>query len=111
MSLPEDRRALTPQELYALLQKGVEPFLLDVREPWEVEIGTILGAHNIPLGFLEDGAKNLDKAQLIVVMCHKGIRSFHGLNQLLNLGFTNVYHLQGGLSAWKHQVDPSLPDY
>ena len=102
---------ITCRDLYELLQQGKDPLLLDVREPWEVEIGTILGAYNMPLGFLEERAKELEKTQFIIVICHKGIRSFHALHQLQSLGFTNVLHLKGGLSSWRQQIDSTLADY
>lgn len=79
------------------------PFLLDVREPSEVEAdGYIEGAVNIPVREL---LANLDKLpakdQPIVVYCASGHRGGMTLATLKLLGYTNVRNLAGGLNGWK----------
>ena len=79
------------------------PFLLDVREPAEVEKdGYIEGAVNIPV---RDLLNNLDKLpglnEPIVVYCASGHRGGYTLMTLKMLGYTNVRNLGGGLGAWK----------
>ncbi len=79
------------------------PFLLDVREPAEVEKdGFIAGAVNIPV---RETMKNLDKLpaqdQPIVVYCASGHRGAMVMAALRFLGYTNVLNLNGGLGAWK----------
>jgi len=79
------------------------PFLLDVREPAEVEKdGYIEGAVNIPI---RDLLNNLDKLpgldEPIVVYCASGHRGGYALETLKMLGYTNVRNLGGGLGAWK----------
>jgi rhodanese-related sulfurtransferase len=91
------------------------PFLLDVREPAEVENdGYIEGAVNIPV---RDLLNNLDKLpglnQPIVVYCASGHRGGYALEALKMLGYANVRNLGGGLNAWKKAELPvvtgSLP--
>jgi rhodanese-related sulfurtransferase len=79
------------------------PFLLDVREPGEIEKdGFIKGAVNIPVREL---LKNLDKLpgldDPIVVYCASGHRGGISMAALKLLGYTNVRNLGGGLGAWK----------
>ncbi len=79
------------------------PFLLDVREPTEVEKdGYIEGAVNIPIRQL---MANLDKLpatdQPIVVYCASGHRGGMAMAALELLGYTNIRNLAGGLNAWK----------
>jgi rhodanese-related sulfurtransferase len=88
---------------------GKAPFLVDVREPAEVEKdGYIDGAVNIPVRTL---LQNLDKLpgldEPIVIYCGSGHRGAFGLEALKMLGYTNVRNLGGGLSAWKKA---NLPD-
>jgi rhodanese-related sulfurtransferase len=79
------------------------PFLLDVREPAELEAdGFIEGAVNLPIRSL---LQNLDKLpdldDPIVVYCASGHRGGMGMAALRLLGYTNVTNLAGGLGAWK----------
>jgi rhodanese-related sulfurtransferase len=78
------------------------PFLLDVREPSEVEAGYIAGAVNIPV---RDLLKNLDKLpglnDPIVIYCGSGHRGALAMSALRILGYTDVKNLGGGTGAWK----------
>lgn len=79
------------------------PFLLDVREPAELEKdGYIPGAVNIPV---RDVLKNLDKLpamdQPIVIYCTSGHRGGFVLSALKVLGYGKVRNLGGGFNAWK----------
>jgi rhodanese-related sulfurtransferase len=79
------------------------PFLLDVREPAELEeSGYIPGAVNIPV---RQVGQNIDKlpADLeapIVVYCAKGTRGTFVTTALQMLGFADVRNLNGGFGAW-----------
>jgi len=46
-----------------------------------------------------------------VVYCRSGHRSAAATRFLLDLGFSNVRTLRGGLNAWAQRVDPSIPQY
>jgi adenylyltransferase/sulfurtransferase len=85
--------------------------LLDVREPHELEISTLDGSTNIPLGQLATRLSELDSANELVVFCKAGTRSARALELLLSAGFRKVKNLKGGINAWAREVDPSLPIY
>ncbi len=85
--------------------------LLDVREPHELQISSLPGAINIPLGTLAARLSELDSAQDIVVFCKMGSRSTRALELLVSAGFKKVWNLQGGINAWAKEVDNSLPIY
>ncbi len=94
--------AVAAQKLNEMLADQ-PPFLLDLREPAEVEKdGYIEGAVNIPV---RDLLKNLDKLpgldDPIVVYCASGHRGGFALTALKLMGYTNVVNLGGGLNAWK----------
>jgi monothiol glutaredoxin len=44
-------------------------------------------------------------------MCHAGGRSLRVAHFLSNQGFMNVANLSGGISAWSHSVDATVPQY
>jgi rhodanese-related sulfurtransferase len=47
----------------------------------------------------------------VVVYCHHGIRSLHGMSALQAAGFKQVYNLSGGIDLWSVEVDSSMPRY
>jgi adenylyltransferase/sulfurtransferase len=89
--------------------------LLDVREPWEVQVAHLPGAVVVPLGALDaeldQGIAGLDPSAPVVVLCHHGVRSAAALEMLQAHGFTAARHLEGGIDAWSRSVDPSVPRY
>lgn len=103
---------ITPRELASRLQDDDRPFLLDVREPFEVEIASIPGTSAlIPLGELEARLDELDRDQEIVVYCRSGNRSQQATRLLQAAGFTRARNLTGGVLRWSADVDPSMPTY
>jgi rhodanese-related sulfurtransferase len=110
-------KQLTGPELLALhAVPGAQPLLLlDVREPWEVEIASIRidGLHtlHIPMNAVPQRLAELDAAQPVVCICHHGMRSAQVVAFLERQGFDAVYNLAGGIAAWSEQVDTSVPGY
>lgn len=105
-------REITAQQLKEYLQvTQPAPLLLDVREPWEYEICHIEGAQLIPMQQIPQAFKTLDPQQEIVVICHHGRRSLQVAGYLERMGFTRLINLTGGVDAWAHDVDRSMPTY
>lgn len=102
---------ITPTELKAQLDAGETPLLIDVREPWEVEIGQIAGSRNIPLQQLPNQVDKLERNARIVTICHHGMRSLQAAQFLEQKGFADVGNLVGGVDGWSRTVDASLPLY
>lgn len=103
---------ITPQELAAQLEQVSRPFLLDVRNPYEVAIATIPGTSLvIPVSQLPARLNELDPNQEIVVYCRSGVRSERAVELLRHAGFRRVKNLVGGVLRWADEVDPSLPKY
>ncbi len=85
--------------------------LLDVREKVEHNAGHIKGAEHISRGVLEMRIENhpafTDHGSAILVYCKSGGRSALAAATLQELGYSNVYSLEGGFDAWsKDQVLP-----
>jgi len=56
-------------------------------------------------------AEALPKDTSIAFHCHSGGRSRAAAEHFVKLGFTNVYNLAGGITAWSKDIDPSIPQY
>jgi rhodanese-related sulfurtransferase len=89
--------------------------LLDVREPWEVEIASIqvLGATTlaIPMNEIPGRLQELEGAPSVVCICHHGMRSAQVVAFLERQGVDAVYNLAGGIAAWSQSVDARVPTY
>jgi phage shock protein E len=82
--------------------------VLDVRTAEEFSKGHIQGAKNVDVldDSFESGLNKLDKTQPYLVHCASGGRSTRSLEVFKKLGFTKVYHLEGGLRAWTSAQQP-----
>jgi rhodanese-related sulfurtransferase len=87
------------------------PLMVDVREPWEVDICRIEGAITLPMAAVPPRLQELDPDAETVVICHHGVRSFQVALFLERNGFSSVLNLAGGIDAWSHEVDLSMPKY
>lgn len=87
------------------------PLVLDVREPWEVEVAKLPGALSIPMGSITSSLDQLDPDRTTVCLCHHGARSMQVAMFLERQGFRDVINLTGGIHAWAEQVDPSVSTY
>ena len=87
--------------------------ILDVRDDMEWEEKHIPGAQHTFVGHLEDNLPAIPKDRRIVAHCSVGHRSGLAVSILRRNGFTNVYNMLGGITAWeklglpltKNQVD------
>jgi rhodanese-related sulfurtransferase len=96
-----DVEDVRPADLDAMLQAENPPVIVDVREPWEYQMGHVAGAVLIPLGQLAGRATELDLEQPVAVICQSGSRSQSAAALLAQKGFKKVYNVQGGMSAWQ----------
>jgi len=78
------------------------PTIIDVRTPEEFAAGYIAGATLIDIsspGFV-DAISALDRSATYFVYCRSGNRSATATSQMIDLGFTSVYELDGGIVSW-----------
>lgn len=102
---------ISPLDVAQLRSQPDAPQLIDVREAWEFAVANIAGAQLHPLGQIGEWAATLDKDASYVIVCHHGGRSAMACQVLQSLGFKQVQNLTGGIDAWSHSVDPSVPRY
>ncbi len=87
---------------------GWEHQLIDVREPYEVEMCGIGGQH-IPMGEILDRIDEIRRDIPVVVHCRAGNRSIAVVQALTDRhGFTNLLDLRGGVMAFNEQVDGTM---
>jgi sulfur-carrier protein adenylyltransferase/sulfurtransferase len=110
IDMHDDVRDVTPRELAERLDRQDDFELIDVREPYEWQIGRIPGARLIPLGRLAGEMSSLDSTRDIVVYCRSGVRSADATRQLQAAGF-RAANLAGGILRWSDDVDPSVIKY
>jgi sulfur-carrier protein adenylyltransferase/sulfurtransferase len=104
---------ITVEELKESLDRGADISLIDVREPYEWDIGNLgrEGAKLIPLGALPERHLEIDRASDVVVYCRSGARSGRAAEFLREQGYARVRNLEGGILAWSEEIDPSIPKY
>jgi len=102
---------IDPLSLRERLGTANPPAVLDVREPWELEIVALEGAIAIPLNEIPRRVGELPRDRPLVAMCHHGGRSASATAWLRAQGFDNVMNLVGGIDAWARLVDPELQRY
>ena len=103
-------QTLSPAEVKNLIEKK-EITLIDVRDIRELwREGTIENSKHIPRGMLEfwlDPESSYYKANKIkdvkrmVLFCALGLRSALATKSLIDMGFQNVAHVDGGFDALK----------
>ncbi len=89
-----------------IAQPGV--IILDVRTPEEFNAGHITNAININLegsDFSSEVSK-LDENATVAVYCRSGNRSGVATDQMAEIGFTDMYDMQGGIVDWEAAGGP-----
>jgi rhodanese-related sulfurtransferase len=105
-------KEITPREFLQRRASGAQVTLVDVREDWEVELAPAPTEFvHIPMGEIADRLGELDPAQETVIICRSGGRSMQVARFLESKSFTSVANLSGGILAWSHALDPSIPTY
>lgn len=93
---------ITAVELKEKMTSGKPFFLIDIRTEKEFEAGHLDGAKWIPRGKLEFSLPELtdDSESVIILYCRSGARSTLANWTLIQMGYRNVFDLEGGFQAW-----------
>ncbi len=77
--------------------------IIDVRTVQEFTQGHLPGAVNIDVSSpaFTTQIAGLDPSAPYAVYCHSGNRSGVAVDAMTGQGFTNAYHLDGGITAWQ----------
>ena len=87
-------KEITPEELIKKSPQTIQ--IIDIREPYELEDGYILGNINIPMGDILNKTEQLSKTKDIIIYCNTGRRSRPVVHMLKKLHNISTYNLQGG---------------
>ncbi|MFW9940715.1 MAG: rhodanese-like domain-containing protein [Candidatus Thorarchaeota archaeon] len=106
ISVEEAHEMITNSTLYPDL------LILDVRTQGEYDEEHICNATLIPVDELESRISELYAYNdtEIIVYCRTGGRSASASQTLNNNGFTKVFDMSGGITAWKSAGYPVCPD-
>jgi len=87
---------------FALKMQDPNAVVIDVRTPAEFAEGHIPGAVNINVQAQDFSEKVLaiGQGKTYLLYCRSGARSGRAGEQMVNLGFSEIYNMQGGLSQW-----------
>ena len=96
-------RHIDTKELGRMISEHGDFVLIDVRETEEWQTGHAAGAVHISRGILEPRIEGVaaDKNKRIVLYCSAGMRSALAAESLQRMGYTNVWSLDGGFTAYK----------
>ncbi|WP_407427633.1 rhodanese-like domain-containing protein [Arcticibacter sp.] len=104
-------KEITVEELKKMIDNAEDFQLIDVREPFEYEVSHLNG-ENIPLSGIIIESDKIATDKPVIVQCRSGKRSAAAIMQLeQQLGYENLYNLEGGILAWKEKIDPSIQVY
>jgi sulfur-carrier protein adenylyltransferase/sulfurtransferase len=98
-------------QLHELMHNGEAIALVDVREPFEFEIAHIAKSKLIPLGTIPQQLAQVPRGGKTILYCKSGVRSAHAIDFLRSQGFDNLLNLEGGIDAWREQVEPTMRKY
>lgn len=100
---PEPTRApsISAAALQAQRESGGGPVVIDVRTAAEYASGHIPGAVNIPFDQVAERIAEVDAPHGVALYCMVGPRARKGESALLAVGYEQVFHIEGGLSAWQ----------
>lgn len=100
-------KTISVDELNELIQENADFQLVDVREVSEYEQANIDGLL-IPLQTIPNNLDQIAKDKQVIVHCRSGKRSANAIQFLESQGYDNLYNLEGGILAWRDEIDNSL---
>jgi len=106
-------RTVDPKGAEALIAAG-DIDVVDVREEREWATGHVPGARLVPLGQLKANPRASLPRDKVLLVCQKGGRSMSAAKIAEEVGFSEIYSLDGGTSAWDKAglplVVPAAPE-
>ncbi len=105
---PSALKALAPKEVAIHIEQSPKPVIVDVRSSLEYSSGHIAGAEHYALGNEANVIREVDKSSPVILICKTGHRSQAAAHTLLKNGFTDLYHLEGGMNRWRKEGFPEV---
>jgi rhodanese-related sulfurtransferase len=95
-----------PAEAVRLINQGA--IVLDLRNRDHFDAGHIINAEHIPPDMVDQAIERLRKRREtpLITCCDSGMSSSRIAGRLHQEGFSQVFNLRGGLSAWRQENLP-----
>jgi len=102
----QNAAALAPQDAIRLMNQGAT--VLDVRPQQAYSEGHINGARHFEAAQILKAAETLKryKERPLIIVCDRGTIAAAAARTLTRQGFTQVFNLRGGVTAWRAQNLP-----
>lgn len=102
----ENVKNISAEEAYKLIENNKEVIIIDVRTRGEYKSGHIPGSKSIPVNEIASRINELEKYKdnSVIVHCASGSRSMSAVRVLLKNNFSNIYHMNRGLTGWKYKL-------
>lgn len=100
-------KTISVDELQEKLNNEDDFQFIDVREQGEYDQAN-LGGEFLPMSTITQNIDKISKDKDVVIMCRSGNRSGQVVMFLEEQGFKNLYNLEGGILAWKQEIDGSI---
>lgn len=102
----ENVQTLSVQEAKLIFAEAPDVFILDVRTPEEFAEGHIVGSRNINFydQDFDEKVAQLDRKQPIYLICESGMRSWKTGVILSEMGFAELYNIDGGFLEWRKSI-------
>jgi thioredoxin 1 len=102
------KQTISVEEFDKKLSATAEAQLTDVRTPEEYTNGHLKNAANIDYSSsdFENQLGKLDKSKPVMVYCLSGGRSSNAANKMQDMGFIQVYNMDGGIMKWNSSGKP-----
>ncbi|WP_455373461.1 rhodanese-like domain-containing protein [Limibacillus halophilus] len=102
---------ISVQELKEAREAGRDLIVLDIREPWELDVARLEGTLDIPMNEIPERLSELPKDKPVAVLCRSGARSLRVTEYLRARGYDLTSNVAGGILAWADNFDPSMTRY
>ncbi|MDE1894517.1 MAG: rhodanese-like domain-containing protein [Pseudomonadota bacterium] len=100
-------KELSPAGLTALINRET-PLLIDISPRDSFDKAHVPGSRHVAMSQFDPENKNLAKAKElpVVLICRSGQTASKAAQRLVKAGFSHVYVLAGGMSAWQEAQLP-----
>lgn len=101
--LSESTLEVTCEQVERLLAES-NFHIIDVREPFELAVGKLPCALELPMSRFLETAESLDKDHPMIIYCAHGVRSLNVAHWLRENGY-RAWSMAGGFSEWNGPID------
>lgn len=98
---------ITPETLKQMMETDKNLIIVDVREEAEYVDGHIAGSQLVPMSEFQSRVSEIPKDKKVALVCQSGSRSSMATEYLVQLGYNQVYNLDGGMMTWPYEVSKS----